>query len=240
MSQLVKLESIAGNNVNATTSLKIAEFTGLLHKNVLQSIENLIPSGKFNELNFQPVDYKDKKGEKRKSYILDEKFTSILLMGMTGEKALDWKIAYTEAFQEMRSELSKPKTASLTTGDVFKDFHSIAEVLGLKAEQAAIHANHATRKKTGDDVLALMEIKFEVEAKTMCISDILQGTGISGRKGNQILLDEGFIAKDVAGNWALTPKGIGAGGKIVSQEGGGKMRQSIEWPTSIREEILGA
>jgi phage regulator Rha-like protein len=60
---LVKLESIAGNNVNATTSLKIAEFTGLLHKNVLQSIENLIPSGKFNELNFQPVDYKDKKGE---------------------------------------------------------------------------------------------------------------------------------------------------------------------------------
>jgi Rha family phage regulatory protein len=85
---LVSCQVISSKNVPATTSLKIAEFTGLLHKNILQSIENLISTGKFGELNFQPSNYKTSQGKKMPMYILDEKFTSILLMGMTGEKAI--------------------------------------------------------------------------------------------------------------------------------------------------------
>jgi phage regulator Rha-like protein len=49
---LVKLESIAGNEVSATTSLKIAEFTEKRHADVLRDIENLVNSGKFTERNF--------------------------------------------------------------------------------------------------------------------------------------------------------------------------------------------
>ena len=236
MSQLVKLQEVNGKNVVATTSLKIAEVFDKEHFNVIKDIETEINKGLFNRINFEAVNYKDKKGESRKMYILDEEFTTFLTMGFTGDRADQWKLQYIRAFNAMKNEIHK--RGELHPADDFVKYHSLAGVLGLKAEQAAIHANHATRKETGKDVLSLMEIKFEVEAKTMCISDILRGTGISGRKVNQILLDKGFIAKDVAGNWALTSKGIGAGGKIVSQEGGGKMRQSIEWPTSIRKEVL--
>lgn len=46
-----------------TTSLIVAQAFEKEHKNVLRDIENLECSALFNELNFEPVDYKDAKGE---------------------------------------------------------------------------------------------------------------------------------------------------------------------------------
>lgn len=124
--ELVSRLEIGSKSVLATTSLTIAEFTGLLHKNVLQSIENLIKTGKLGELNFQLTSYRDKSNRESKMYILDEKFTTVLLMGMTGEKALDWKIAYTEEFQRMRAEMAqpvKPRFVERTVGDMLAKSH---------------------------------------------------------------------------------------------------------------------
>lgn len=59
-------------------------------------------------------------------YILDEKFTTVLLMGMTGERALDWKIAYTEEFQRMRditTQPVKPRFVERTVGDMLAKTH---------------------------------------------------------------------------------------------------------------------
>jgi phage regulator Rha-like protein len=47
---LVKIEEVGSNKVAATTSLKIAEFTGKEHKNVLADIENL--TAEFSAVNF--------------------------------------------------------------------------------------------------------------------------------------------------------------------------------------------
>lgn len=122
MSNLVKIENVSGNQVPATTSLAIADFTGKEHKNVLQSIEILISSGKLGTLNFQPTFYKDKSNRNSKMYILDEKFTSVLLMGMTGEKALDWKIAYQEQFEGMRNRINIEK-------NIDSKLHPVADFL---------------------------------------------------------------------------------------------------------------
>ena len=105
MIDIVKQDNINGQTVPSTTSLKIAEVTGKEHFNVIRDIENLIAEGEFNDLNFEAVDYKDKKGELRKMYILDETFTTVLLMGFTGKEAVKWKIAFTKEFPRMREEL---------------------------------------------------------------------------------------------------------------------------------------
>lgn len=55
---LVKLEDVGSTKVAATTSLKIAEFTGKEHKHVLRDIETLVNSGKFTESNFGLSSYK--------------------------------------------------------------------------------------------------------------------------------------------------------------------------------------
>ncbi|WP_309144624.1 Rha family transcriptional regulator [Citrobacter portucalensis] len=53
-----------------TTSMKIASYFGKAHKNVLRAIKRLEVdcSPDFNRLNFEPVEYLDKKGEMRLMY----------------------------------------------------------------------------------------------------------------------------------------------------------------------------
>jgi anti-repressor protein len=73
------------------TSLEIAEVTGKEHKNVLRDIRNLLEQG-VNELNFELVDYKDKKGEIRPMYSLTKKGCLILASGydaLLREKIID-------------------------------------------------------------------------------------------------------------------------------------------------------
>lgn len=62
------------------TSLDIAEVTGKEHKNVLRDIRNLLDQG-VDQLNFEPVEYTDKKGEKRPCYRLTPKGCLILASG---------------------------------------------------------------------------------------------------------------------------------------------------------------
>ena len=62
------------------TSLEIAEVTGKQHKNVMRDIRELLEQG-VNQLNFEPVEYTDKKGEKRPCYRLTPKGCLILASG---------------------------------------------------------------------------------------------------------------------------------------------------------------
>ena len=104
MQGLVERSEIGSKSVLATTSLKIAEVTGKDHFHVIRDIENLIDTGEFSELSFEVSTYQGER-RKEKMYILDETFTTVLLMGFTGKEAIKWKIAFTKEFQRMREEL---------------------------------------------------------------------------------------------------------------------------------------
>lgn len=73
------------------SSIEIAELTGKEHKNVLRDIRNLLNQG-VNQLNFEPVEYKDAKGEMRIRYELTRKGSLILASGYNAllrEKIID-------------------------------------------------------------------------------------------------------------------------------------------------------
>ena len=91
-----------------TTSRAVAEQFGKQHKNVIQAIEGLrttldeTEDGRaFNGLNFQPVTLPDGKGEKRPAYLLTRDGFTLLAMGFTGAKAVQFKVAYINAFNRM-------------------------------------------------------------------------------------------------------------------------------------------
>lgn len=98
------------NNQAVTTSLMVADAFGKHHKNVIQAIENLL--AKDNELKnelvamFHKGNYVDVKGEKRPMYYMNRDGFSLLVMGFTGKKALEWKLKYIEAFNQMESLLN--------------------------------------------------------------------------------------------------------------------------------------
>lgn len=99
-----------------TTSLIVANVFEKEHKNVLRDIENLECSSMFNELNFEPVEYKDAKGEMRPAYRMTRDGFAFLAMGFTGKKAAAWKETFLEAFNALEE-----KDSGKTREDVVKD-----------------------------------------------------------------------------------------------------------------------
>ena len=119
-------------NKAITTSLEIARVFEKEHKDVLRAIKNLIAKdddfnqGKnvlvdkeveiidnFNRLNFKPVEYIDSKGEKRPMYEMTRDGFTLLAMGFTGRRILQFKIAYIEAFNKMEQALTASSNAGL-------------------------------------------------------------------------------------------------------------------------------
>ena len=130
MSDLPSIYEYGGEPV--TTSRAIAEQFGKQHKHVIQSIESIVAELNGNGLNFEPVnepnfrpvnrefaarnffltEYTDEKGERRKQYILTRDGFTLLAMGFTGAKAMQFKVAYINAFNRME-ELIRGKGAGL-------------------------------------------------------------------------------------------------------------------------------
>lgn len=88
-----------------TTSLKISQYFGRPHADVLKAIRALDCSPQFNEGNFSLVGYTDGKGEHRPSYDITRDGFVILAMGFTGAEAMKWKERYIQAFNQMEAEL---------------------------------------------------------------------------------------------------------------------------------------
>ena len=116
---LVRLE----NGQAITTSLQVAEYFDKQHKNIIQSINNLNLQldKEFNELNFQRVKYFDAKGEERTYYNLTRDAFTLLAMGFTGAKALQFKLAFLNAFNQLERQVIHQQTTLVHPNTKLKD-----------------------------------------------------------------------------------------------------------------------
>ena len=90
-----------------TTSRKIAETFEKRHADVIRDIETMKCSEQFRERNFALSSYKSEQNKTLKEYLVTEDGFSMLCMGYTGEKAMEFKERYIEAFNSMREELRR-------------------------------------------------------------------------------------------------------------------------------------
>jgi len=88
----------AQNNQLKTTSLKVSEAFGKLHKDILRKIETLECSTEFSQLNFKLAEYLDEQDKPRPVYEITKDGFMFLVMGFTGKKAAAVKEAYIAAF----------------------------------------------------------------------------------------------------------------------------------------------
>ncbi|ESK57556.1 Rha family transcriptional regulator [Acinetobacter tjernbergiae] len=118
---LVHLE----NGHAVTSSLQIAEIFDKQHKNILQSIENLsIQLDKsFASLNFQ-LCYKNndlQNGKPQAYYNLTRDAFVLLAMGFTGSKALQFKLAYLNAFNQLEYHIIHHQSTLIDLNSRLKD-----------------------------------------------------------------------------------------------------------------------
>lgn len=92
-----------------TTSLQVAETFGKEHKNVLRDISNL----NLDRLNFEQMFSEgtepDSYGRNRRIYYMNRDGFTLLAMGFTGKKALDFKLKYIEAFNNMEEAIKEER-----------------------------------------------------------------------------------------------------------------------------------
>ena len=89
------------------SSRDVAEKFGKNHKEILRSIDNIskeISTAQFCAL-FIISNYKASNGKTNKEYLMDRYGFSLLCMGFTGTKALEWKLKYIDAFNQMEETL---------------------------------------------------------------------------------------------------------------------------------------
>lgn len=129
-----------------TTLLKVAEFFGKQHKNVIRDIESLQVPEELHKLNFEPMLYDAQVGNgairKNKAYTITRDGFTILAMGFTGAKAMQFKVAYIQAFNEMEKRL-----AGAMPGAVLNDLQSQICTLTRSVQELAeyVHCRHAPR-----------------------------------------------------------------------------------------------
>jgi Rha family phage regulatory protein len=110
MSELV---FIVGNQTK-TTSLKVAEYFGKRHSDVLEAIRALDCTSEFSQRNFTSANYIDSQAKARPYYEMTKDGFTFLVMGFRGIKAAKLKESYIQAFNAMEANIKQqPQAGSL-------------------------------------------------------------------------------------------------------------------------------
>jgi len=130
------------NDKPMTTSLKVAEVFGKRHDSVLRDIDVLIERGVHNFV--ETLYTHPQNGQKYRRYLMDRDGFSLLVMGFTGEAALQWKLKFIAAFNAMEAALRErhaPKPMS--SMELLELQFKVLKEVNQKAEEAASEARAA-------------------------------------------------------------------------------------------------
>ena len=94
------------NGEPVASSRQIAENFGKEHKNVMQAVANLVAENSAAKSMFYETTFENR-GKQYPMYLMNRDGFSLLVMGFTGKAALEWKLKYIEAFNQMEKKLAQ-------------------------------------------------------------------------------------------------------------------------------------
>ena len=95
------------NGEPVVSSRQIAENFGKNHRDVLRAVDNLKEDVRnFAQMFFEGTD-QDSYGREQRAYLMNRDGFTLLAMGFTGKAALEWKLKYIAAFNEMEKKLAE-------------------------------------------------------------------------------------------------------------------------------------
>lgn len=144
MNELVTVKS----NEVVCDSLQIAEHFGKRHDRVLRAIDNLVESlPKNGERNmFKLGNRIANDGQSHRMYYMNRDGFSLLAMGFTGKKALEWKLQYIKAFNRMETYIKEKTTEAWIetrkAGKITRKAETdvIKQLIEYAKEQGSVHS----------------------------------------------------------------------------------------------------
>ena len=110
-----------------TTSLIVAREFGKAHKDVIRSINELQTSAQNCANLFQKSSYKDSYGRDQFMYLMNRDGFTLLAMGFTGERALEFKLKFLQAFNAMGEMLSSDEYILARSQQILKKLNDRLE-----------------------------------------------------------------------------------------------------------------
>ena len=157
------------NGKVVVTSKQVADHFGKVHRQILRDIRDLISdSGEFGQYSFVLSSYKSLQNKELPCYEMTRDGFSLLAMGFTGKKAIEWKIKYINAFNKMEAEILSNRTKEISVMDELNKAYLLMESDKEKAsvfgsglnEWKAIRKEHMERvNKLQEDVQMLLNFK---------------------------------------------------------------------------------
>lgn len=159
------------SNQVLTNSLLVAEKFGKEHRNVMQSINSLINSAENSAVlkMFVISSYVASNNKENPMYIMNRDGFTLLAMGFTGEKALQFKLEYINAFNKMEETINNGG---------FNVPKSFREALLLAAEQQEVIENQQKQideknaKIEADKPKVLFSEAVEASKKSILIREL--------------------------------------------------------------------
>lgn len=143
-----------------TTSLQVAQNFEKNHADVMRSIRNLTQQNCRVKNMFVEDVYVNKRGQEQPMFYINRDGFSLLVMGFTGDKALQFKLKYIDAFNQMEKQLQQQKPLSLPEqiqliakgyDGLSKDVEDIKNRMGLPGNMA----HTFTKKRNAKIIVAL-------------------------------------------------------------------------------------
>ena len=193
------------------------------HKHVLECIENLKEgvAEKSADLFIESKYQHPQNKQWYKEYLLTRDGFSLLVMGFTGAKALEWKLKYIEAFNKMEQYIKEQQVPQLTEKQMLQlqilNGDEMERIGALKQYEGVITKPLIdTIEKQSD---AINELKPHAEYAERVLEDkktlltptqIAKDFGMTGKALNALLHDLGVQYKQ-NGQWLLYAKYQGKG-----------------------------
>lgn len=167
------MDLVTINNGQAvTTSMKIAEYFGKKHQHVMEKIRKLLDElpSEWGVSNFRQSSYFNVQGKEQPCYEMTKDGFTLLAMGFTGKKAIEFKLNYINAFNTM-IEIIQNQGISLQQQYLIadKEFKTATEI----ASNAGYTLNYVgkkvkpVKKRIRDNLLEKLQIAlpfFEAKA----------------------------------------------------------------------------
>lgn len=186
-----------------TDSLKVAESFDKKHKDVLKAWKNLAAQNCATKKMFVESTYVNRGKDYPMIYMNRDGFT-LLAMGFTGKKALDFKLKYIQAFNEMEKRIRQPKSERL---EIMRK-NSATKRAGVLYKIAMATDSNISRQKllhkaaealTGEKLVPVMQDKYySVEEVGQQLS---LPTYLIDEIANQIHLKAEYSGQNQYGSW---------------------------------------